>query len=136
MKKIAFALSALLLAALPLRAQTLTHDGLSHISMHYETPALRYDDLPLAGNKYVSFSLSGYELGGELGHPALPVKTTLLALPVCDSAWVTVENAVYDTLTPIAPMSFLPMQPSRCKTPGKGFSMCFATAPCMPPTDR
>lgn len=122
MKKIAFALSALLLAALPLRAQTLTHDGLSHISMHYETPALRYDDLPLAGNKYVSFSLSGYELGGELGHPALPVKTTLLALPVCDSAWVTVENAVYDTLTPIAPMSFLPMQSSRCKTPGKGYS--------------
>lgn len=100
----------LLLSFHTLCAQQVHEDGMECLRLKYTTPRLEvtYDTCS-------HLHLDGYELGGELGTPALPVKTSLIEIPFCQQVEVVIFNAVYDTLP--LPLPVASRQPSVSKNP-------------------
>lgn len=108
----------LLLATLPLlvsQGQTVTADNFSQLKVHYETPTITINQLPLGDTSYLYLHLDGYHFAGTVGAPALPVQTSLLTIPFCQSLTVEVANALYDTLSSPSALRWLPLQPSLSK---------------------
>lgn len=103
-------MATLLLLAGSLAAQRVMVDNFDQLTVHYATPQIT----TVAGD-YLTLSADGYILGGEVGAPALPMLTSLLAVPFCDGMEVVVENARYDTL-PLPAGRVMPLQPSRSKS--------------------
>ena len=109
----AFLLSAVTLVA---SAQQVVEDNLQCLHVRYETPSLQFTSQALDGHKYLILSLQDYSLGGEVGAPALPILSHYIATPFCTSIEVTVQNALYDTLTLAdANQQLYPLQAPRSK---------------------
>ena len=117
MKKIAIVialLSPLTCHLSPSRAQAVVADGFDRLQVAYKTavPELRGDET----GRFRMLSLPGYTVGGEVGAPALPVRSDVIEVPFCNDIKITVENAVYDTLQFPSSVLFYPLQPSRSKS--------------------
>ncbi len=98
-------------------AQQLLEDNLQRLRLHFEIPAPVATQRQLGDVHYTALSLPGYALGGEVGTPALPVQSHMIATPFCDNITVEVTNARYDTLpTLLPPFLAYPMQPARSKS--------------------
>jgi hypothetical protein len=105
---------------LALHAQQVVTDDFDRLEVHYQTPALAVDTKPLDGTKAITLSLAGYDEGGLVGSPSLPMRTDIIVVPFCDSIAVEVTHATYDTLQ-LSPFTshlspFYPLQPSRSKS--------------------
>ena len=74
-------------------AQRVMVDNFSCVKLHYGNPSVE-----VVSGDYLTLEAEGYLSGGELGAPALPIKSAMLTVPFCDAFEVTVENAVYDTV--------------------------------------
>lgn len=108
----------LLLLAVPLSAvfaQRVVTDNFDRLEIHYQTPALTVESIPFFDSKSDMLMLAGYQSGGEVGSPLLPVSIDKIVIPFCESVTVEVANAVYDTLD-LYLQSVIPMQPSRVKS--------------------
>ena len=106
----------LMLAALfSAQAQTVVADRFDSLVIHYVSPDLRIDALGLADAKYLTLEMEGYMPGGNIGHPATPTLTSIIAIPFCDDIAVRVSNAVYDTVD-LPSLPLLPLQPGRSKS--------------------
>lgn len=121
MKKATILIVAMLLAAMPLKAQQVNEDNFSRLRVSYQTERLKTTDVTIDGTTYSTFAADGFITGGEVGTPALPQLSSLIEVPVCKGFTVKVENAVYDTITLAHPA--VPMQPSRSKSDTSAFRM-------------
>ena len=115
MKKISSILAAIMLAVLPIKAQQVTEDNFHQLTVHYSTPELRLSKTIIDGVNYSTLQIDGYTVGGEIGAPALPMLTSLITIPFCEKMEISVEHAIYDTVTLPADADIFPMQPSRSK---------------------
>lgn len=113
------ALCATLLAAFTLaaNAQQILEDDMQCLRLRIENPGVSTDQR-LAGNvKFTALSLPEHTLSGEIGTPALPVQTHIIALPFCQNIEIEVSNARYDTLDALVePGAVYPIQPPRHKS--------------------
>lgn len=110
MKKACLFLTALVLLSGTLLAQRVVTDDYDNLKVNYRTP-----NVTVSVDNYITLGMEGAVLGGELGAPALPVLGSLIEVPVCTGMEVTVENAVYDTVT-LPQGQLLPLQPARSKS--------------------
>ena len=110
MKKTLSVLSTLLMLSAPVVAQRVTTDSFDELKVHYITPSV-----DITEGEYILLSVGDYIPGGELGAPTLPMSSSLLSVPFCDSMTVQVSNAVYDTLM-LPAGRVMPLQPSRSKS--------------------
>jgi len=78
------------------------------VSLVFELPTLAIDRIPVAGGTFDSIEIPGGGLIGEVGHPALPTFTRLVAIP--DDAAVTI-TAIVESETDLADINLVPMQP-------------------------
>lgn len=106
---------SLFVAMSGMNAQQVMIDNFDRLLVHFQTPTLNIGSQPFANGKVDVLSLEGYQLGGEVGSPALPVSISMITIPFCDDIVVEVSNAVYDTLDASIRMP-LPLQPSRSKS--------------------
>ncbi len=116
MKKVTTVIAALLLAALPMKAQQVLEDSFQQLKVHYSTPDLQVSTTVIDGVTYSRLSIDGYVPGGQIGSPALPQQGSMIAIPICKGMDIVVENAVYDTVSLPAGSIVMPMQPSRSKS--------------------
>lgn len=116
-KSLAFVALVLAFVATP-RAQRVVTDNFNRLEVHYQTPALSVDSRSLADGKADLLQLAGYQPGGEVGSPVLPMRIDVITIPFCDDIVVEVSNAVYDTvnLSTDQKINFYPLQPSRFKS--------------------
>ena len=105
-----------LLALCTANAQAVIEDSFTTLKVNYFTPELDLSDVTLFGVSCLAPSIEGYHLGGQVGSPALPVRTDIIAIPFCAKVHVTVANAVYDTLDCTASLPWMPLQPDRSKS--------------------
>lgn len=115
MKKTLILFSLCLASVTAMHAQRVMNDGFDRLEVHYQTPTLGVKSQPFADGKADELNLAGYLSGGEVGSPALPVRTDVIVIPFCTDVVVEVSNAVYDTLDLSATL-FMPLQPSRFKS--------------------
>ena len=113
-----FLLLPLLFASLSaVHAQRVVTDNFDLLEVHYQTPSLDLTSVAFGDSKADVLQLAGYQLGGEVGSPALPLRIDVIAIPFCDAVEVEVSNAVYDTLQLASSQSlFFPLQRSRSKS--------------------
>lgn len=116
MKKIFLILTLMVAPLTAMHAQRVVTDNFNRLEVHYQTPTLQTESIPFADSKADVLSLAGYQLGGELGSPALPMSIDMITIPFCDDVEVEVTNAVYDTLTLFINNTIYPLQPSRIKS--------------------
>jgi hypothetical protein len=123
MKKIFLIAPILLIANISLSfssAQEVREDGFSRLTVGYSTPDINFVSSPLNGEKTMRFDIAGFQQGGEVGSPSLPVRNDIIEVPFCDDIVVTVTNAVYDTfqmpMDANRQLAVLPLQPSRSKS--------------------
>ena len=114
MKKTSILMAAILMAALPLKAQQVTEDNFSRLRVNFQTESLKTTDVVLDGTTFCTLGFEGAIPGGEVGTPALPQFGSIIEVPVCKSFNVKVANAVYDTVDLALPV--MPVQPSRSKS--------------------
>ena len=128
-KSLLFVAAALgVMSPLWLNAQEVKHDGFDRLEVHYSAPEVRLDMEVAEGTEFVRLSVEGYEQGGSEGRPALPVRSSLIALPFCEGWTVETRNEQWDTLslggTP------MPLQPLQVKgldgVPLRIDSACYA----------
>lgn len=111
MKKTITLIGTLVLMAAPVVAQRVTTDNFDRLKVHYTQPRLTTEQ----ADGYLTLSAPEYTLGGEIGAPSLPVLNSLIVVPFCEAMEVSIENAVYDTLTlPVGQV--MPLQASPCKS--------------------
>ncbi len=115
MKKKLLLLPLLFASLTAVQAQQVTTDNFDRLEVHYQTPALSIESQSLANVKYSQLLLAGYQMGGEIGSPALPVRIDMITIPFCEDIVVEVANAVYDTFD-VSDGTFYPLQPSRRKS--------------------
>lgn len=118
MKKIAFVATLLIPFTFhlsPLKAQAVVSDGFDRLVVSYKTPTPDMQTV-IHNAAYTLPTLPGYNAGGEVGAPALPVRGDIIEVPFCTSISVSVENAVYDTIQLSKYTIFYPLQPSRSKS--------------------
>lgn len=113
MKKTILSL-AILAMCFPLVAQTVNEDSFDRLSVHYTTPAMAIGETNIDNTVFLNIQIPGYIPGGQIGTPALPQQSSLIVVPVCKGYEVTIENAVYDTIT--LPGHIMPVQPSISKS--------------------
>lgn len=123
MKKTLFVLAMVAAAHAPfstLHAQVVGEDSFERLEVHYVTPDLNVATSQLGDRKTLSIDIPGYVQGGEVGLPAVPMRTDMIVVPFCDGITVEVSNAVFDTLPApnfeSATRNFHPLQPSRRKS--------------------
>lgn len=116
MKKIFFALSLIVAPLTAMHAQRVVTDNYDRLDVHYQTPELTLGSLPLSTGKADVLQIAGYQLGGEVGSPALPVSIDMITIPFCDGVQVEINNAVYDTFALMGNQTIYPLQPSRSKS--------------------
>ncbi len=117
MKKSAFVLSALLLAGGAIHAQQVKVDTFDSLVVRYATPEVSVATVPFADGKAEVLEMEGYLLGGEVGSPALPMLSSQVTVPFCQSFKVEVRNAIYDTIDALlSSKAVMPLQPSRSKS--------------------
>ena len=114
MKKATILTAAILLAAMPLKAQQVNEDNFSRLRVSYQTENLVTSDVSFDGATFCTLTFDGSIAGGEVGAPALPQLGSIIEVPVCKGFTVKVKNAVYDTILLTQPV--MPMQPSRSKS--------------------
>lgn len=83
MKKKLLLLPLLFASLTAVQAQQVTTDNFDRLEVHYQTPALSIESQSLANVKYSQLLLAGYQMGGEIGSPALPVRIDMIAIPFC-----------------------------------------------------
>ncbi len=105
-----------LLSLCAVHAQTVTEDSFTTLKVSYATPELELSDASLYGVSCLVPNIEDYHLGGQVGSPALPVRSDIIVIPFCAKVHVTVVDAVYDTLNCDATLPWMPLQPSRSKS--------------------
>lgn len=115
MKKTLLFLSLLAAPLSVMQAQRVLTDDFDLLEVHYQSPSLEVNAVPFENGKADLLQLAGYLSGGEVGSPALPVRTDVIAIPFCDDIVVSVTNAVFDTLS-LDLRNLFPLQPSRSKS--------------------
>ncbi len=118
MKKtfLAIALFQFLILNSPLtHAQQVVDDSFTRLQVRYSVPTPELHSVMLVTQKYDILDLPGYQQGGVLGAPSLPIRCDIIEVPFCDDMVVSVANAVYDTLQ-LSTNGILPLQPSRSKS--------------------
>lgn len=113
MKKNIFLLALLVAPLSMMQAQRVVTDNFSLLEVHYQTPTPEVSSVPFGDGKANLIQLAGYQPGGEVGSPTLPVSIELITIPFCSAVDVEVSNAVYDTLSL---SNLYPLQPSRFKS--------------------
>ena len=93
------------------QAQRVLTDNFDRLTVHYTHPQV----VSRQQGDWLTLSAAGYIAGGQIGTPAVPVMSSLIAVPLCDEMVVTVENAVYDTVA-LGDVPVRPLQPSQCKS--------------------
>lgn len=120
MKKTILTLSLLAIPLSGLFAQRVMTDNFDRLEVHYQTPTLNVESRSFFGDKALLLTLAGYQSGGEVGSPALPVSVEMITIPFCESLSLEVANAVYDTLSLSTAVgqqpTIYPLQPSRVKS--------------------
>lgn len=108
MKRGVFLLISLVLYMGNIHAQQMLENNMAGIRLHFNTPRVE-----IATDSFSVIHLSGYSNSGNLGSPALPVKSAYITLPFCQSVDIEIVHAVYDTISLSTPL--YPRQPSACK---------------------
>ena len=74
----------MLMAVLPMKAQQVVCDNFQQLKVHYRTPNLNMDIVPIDNaHAYYRLSADGYAAGGEIGTPELPQLSSLIVVPFC-----------------------------------------------------
>ena len=113
MKKF-FVIASMLAASFgAIHAQAVVSDGFDRLQVTYKTGT---PEIQTVSQNYSLLTMPGYTSGGEVGAPALPVRSDIIEVPFCDDIVVTVENAAYDTVQFSKYNVFYALQPSRSKS--------------------
>lgn len=111
-----FSIVVLLASFLSLDAQQVVVDNFRTLGIRYSMPSIFTTAEVFNGEKCLTLEADGYLPGGTIGSPAVPVHTSLLTIPFCQSVSVEVANAVYDTIALDPAMPILPAQPGLSKS--------------------
>jgi len=109
-----------LLCATTATAQQVVEDNFQQLRIHYSTP-----ELVIKSGDHVMLTMAGYRNDGNIGMPSLPQLTSLLTIPFCEDIEVTVENAVYDTVSLPSGIRIMPQQRAQRKDDTVRHSLVF-----------